>query len=38
MMQASATQHLTSELTGREELYQAFNLSHEKQADSAPVE
>jgi hypothetical protein len=29
---------LTPELTGRETLYQAFNLANEKQADSAPVE
>jgi hypothetical protein len=29
---------LTPELTGREELYQAFNLANERQADSAPVE
>jgi hypothetical protein len=28
----------TLELTGREELYQAFKLSDESQADSAPVE
>jgi hypothetical protein len=30
--------NLTPELTGREELYQAFNLADERQADSAPVE
>jgi hypothetical protein len=29
---------LTLELTGREVLYQAFNLADESRADSAPVE
>jgi hypothetical protein len=33
-----AAQGLTPELTGREELYQAFKLSDEKQTNSAPVE
>jgi hypothetical protein len=33
-----AAQSLTPELTGREVLYQAFNLANESQADSAPVE
>jgi hypothetical protein len=37
-MLLSKASHLTPELTGREVLYQAFNLADEKQANSAPVE
>jgi hypothetical protein len=33
-----STRRRTLELTGREISYQAFKLSDEKQADSAPVE
>jgi hypothetical protein len=38
LLSKHSNEHLTPELTGREELYQAFNLANERQADSAPVE